>query len=147
MKLVFELKEALKNDPARIEATRALTLNEARPSMGVRGRFGLFASQQWWDNIQNGSMPRRLVSGVISRAYVSGQNATVNNTIDMVTPEGAVRGEGIYVNDRADIALFQVGHRVEMLYALDEMKHQAAADGGANYAKVALEVVVSLAPA
>lgn len=147
MKLVFDLKEALKKDPERIEATQALTLNEARLGMGVRGRFGLFASQQWWDNIANGSMPQRLVSGVISRVYVGGQNETVNNMIDLVTADGVVRGEGIFVNDRADIALFQVGHRVDMLYALDEMKHQPAADGGVNYAKVALEVAVSLVPA
>ena len=147
MTLVFELKEALKKDPQRIEVTQALTLDESRPGMGVRGRFGLFASQQWWDNIENSSMPRRRVSGVISRVYACGQNETANNMIDLVTADGMVRGEGMYVNERADVALFQVGHRVDILYALDEMKHQPAAGGGVNYAKVALEVAVSLIPA
>ncbi|ATQ74009.1 hypothetical protein CR152_05355 [Massilia violaceinigra] len=147
MKLVFELKEALRHDPKRIELAQALTLDESRPGMGLRGRFGLFASQQWWDHIEQGKMPRRLVSGVISRVYISGQNETVNNTIDLVTPEGVVRGEAIYVNRRADLALFQVGHRADILYALDELKHQPAPDGGVNYSRVALEVAVSLHPA
>ncbi|MDQ1920069.1 hypothetical protein [Massilia pseudoviolaceinigra] len=56
----------------------------------------------------------------------------MNNTIDLVTPEGVVWGEAIHVNKRADLSLFQVGHRADILYALDELKHQPAPDGGVN---------------
>lgn len=146
MKLVFQLTEELKRDQERVTLAQALTLNEAKPHAGLRGRYGLFASQEWWDNIEQGKMPCQLISGVISRVYVGGQNETVNNMIDLMTPDGEVKGEGIFLNDRADVKLFRVGCRADILLALDEMKHQPAANGGINYSKVTLEMAVSLEP-
>jgi hypothetical protein len=53
---------------------------------------------------------------------------------------------GIYVNDAEDVKLFRVGARVDVLYALDELKQQPAREGGINYSRIALEMAVSLMP-
>ena len=87
------------------------------------------------------------VSGVVRRAYVAGQDGgDENNGIDLLLDDGTVRDVGIYVNDKAYVPLFRVGCRVELVYALDELKKQPAPDGSVNYAKVALEMAVSLEP-
>ncbi|EMI40263.1 hypothetical protein RRSWK_07223 [Rhodopirellula sp. SWK7] len=39
------------------------------------------------------------------------------------------------------------GHLVHVVYALDELKRQPAADGGVNYSRVALEMAISEQPA
>jgi hypothetical protein len=52
MKTVYTLSKALELDPKRIELARKLTLDKSRPRLGLRGRYGLFASEEWWQNIQ-----------------------------------------------------------------------------------------------
>ena len=147
MKLVYQLSEELKNNSERVSLTQALTLDDTRPSMGLRGSLGLFGSQLWWNNIQQGVMPLLRISGVVRRAYCAGQDPTgENNMVDLELVDGSVRTVGIYVNDKIDIGLFKPGHKVEIVYALDELKHQPAVDGGVNYSKVALEMAVSLTP-
>jgi hypothetical protein len=53
--------------------------------------------------------------------------------LEIATPSERV--VGIYVNDREDADLFLPGRRVGIVYALDELKQQPAADGGVNYFK------------
>jgi hypothetical protein len=114
--------------------------------MGLKGRHGLFASAQWWRSIRNGSMPQLVVSGVIQRAYFAGQDSRgPNNTVEVLTATGTVEQVGIYIDQPRDVRLFQVGRHVAIVYALDELKQQPAADGGVNYSKVALEMAVSIA--
>jgi hypothetical protein len=148
MKRVYLLSEELKADPDRIALAQALTLNAAKPRMGLKGTLGLFGSPEWWANIEQRKMPVRFLSGVIQRAYVVGQDESVvvNNEIELRLDDGSVQAEGIYVSNEDDVNLFRVGHRVEVVYALDELKRQPAADGGINYSRVTLEMAVSLEP-
>lgn len=147
MKLVFQLSDELRVDPERVALTQALTLNASKPQIGLKGTHGLFGSQEWWDSIFQRKMPLLFISGVIERAYIAGQDEQdMNNTVDLVQADGVVRSVGIYVNDRGDVRLFQPGRRVDIVYALDELKLQPAPDGGVNYSKVALEMAVSLDP-
>jgi hypothetical protein len=147
MKMVYKLSEDLKNNPERIALTQALTLDKSRPSMGLKGAFGLFGSQDWWENIKQGKMPMLFISGIVRRVYSAGQDElAANNTVDLVLSDGSVRAVGIYVNDRNDIDFIRIGCRVDIAYALDELKQQPAVDGGINYSKVALEMAVSLQP-
>lgn len=148
MKRVYLLSEELKRDPERVALTQALTLNPDKPLRGLKGMHGLYGSPQWWASIEQGQMPLLFVSGTIRDAYVAGMDGgEENNAIDLVLDDGSVRNDvGIYVNDKADIALFRVGCRVELVYALDEMKKQPAPDGSIDYAKSALEMAVSLEP-
>lgn len=145
MKLVFKLEDQLREDPVQVELAQALTLNASRPRMGLRGVHGLFGSQDWWASICAGRMPLLYQSGVVQRAYVSGQDeSTSNNTIDLKLDDGSVLMTGIYVNNKNDAGLFRPGCLVGIVYALDELKQQPAANGGVNYSKIALEMAVSL---
>lgn len=147
MKLVYLLSRELKANPRRVELTQALTLDQSRPNMGLKGTYGLFGSQEWWDSIEQRRMPVLFLSGVIKDAYVSGQDPSeINNTIDLMLDDGSVCEVGIYVNDEHDISLFRVGCRADIVYALDEMKEQPDVDGGINRSKTALEMAVSLQP-
>ncbi|MDN4065338.1 MULTISPECIES: hypothetical protein [Ralstonia solanacearum species complex] len=145
MKLVFRFEDRLREDPMQIQLAQALTLNPAKPRMGLRGTHGLFGSLEWWASIREGRMPLLYLSGVVQRAYVAGQDPSdSNNTIDLKLNDGAVQTVGIYVNKKTDAGLFRPGCRVGIVYALDELKQQPAADGGINYAKIALEMAVSV---
>lgn len=145
MKLVFCLEDNLREDPAQIQLVQALTLNPAKPRMGLRGSFGLFGSSEWWTSIREGRMPLLYLSGIVQRAYVAGQDeVTSNNTIDLKLDDGSVQMVGIYVNNKGDADLFQPGRKACIVYALDELKQQPAADGGVNYSKIALEMAVSV---
>jgi hypothetical protein len=147
MKRVYLHSQELKNDHERVAAAQALTLNTAKPLLGLKGKHGLYGSPEWWASIEQHKMPLLFISGIILRAYVAGQDGgNENNTVDLLLENGSVRDVGIYVNDKADIPLFRVGCRVEIVYALDEMKKQPAPDGGINYAEVALEMAVSWEP-
>ncbi|WP_440467008.1 hypothetical protein ACKI1H_28010 [Pseudomonas sp. YH-1] len=119
MKRVYQLSEELKNDPEQIALAQALILNFSRP-MGLKGTHGLFGSSEWWSSIEQRKIPLFLVSGVICRTYVAGQDGSeVNNGIEILLDDGSVRDVGIYINDKADMPLFQIGCRVEIVYALD----------------------------
>lgn len=145
MKLVYELSEELKSNLERISLTQALTLDISRPVMGLKGSLGLFGSSEWWNNIKNGVMPLLLITGTVRRAYVSGQDSSErNNMIDLILADGSACAVGIYVNNLNDVNLFEVGCKVKVIYALDELKCQPAADGSVNYSKIALEMAVSI---
>jgi hypothetical protein len=148
MKVVYRLAEELKNDPGQVALAQALTQDKSRPSMGLKGTFGLFASPQWWDSIDQGRMPLLKLSGVIGRTYVAGQDESESvNSMELILADGSVRLEGIYANNEDDKKLFRVGCKVEVIYARDELKQQPGADGGINYSEIPLEMAVSLKPA
>ena len=149
MKRVYLLSEELKTDSTQVSLAQALTLNSSKPLLGLKGKNGLFASPQWWASIEQRRMPLLFVSGIILRTYVAGMGDDGDdeiNSIDLLLDDGSVRAEGIYVNDKTDLVLFRTGCRVELVYALDELKKQPAQDGGVNYSEVALEMAVSLEP-
>ncbi|NHZ84198.1 hypothetical protein F2P44_33870 [Massilia sp. CCM 8695] len=147
MKIVYELSEKIKADPQSVVDTHALTLDSSRPQMGLKGAFGLYATEEWWDSIYQAEMETLYVSGVIVEAYVAGQeHLNCNNEVDLMLSDGTVQPVGIYVNNKADTSLFQIGHRVDIIYALDELKEQPSKNGELNYLKIALEMAVSLEP-
>lgn len=147
MKCVYLHSEKLKANPERVAAAQALTLDLLRPRLGLKGTHGLYGSKEWWSSIEQRKMPLLFISGIIRRAFVAGPDGgDENNGIDLLLDDGFEQVEGIYVNDKADISLFREGCRVELVYALDELKKQPAPDGGINYLEVPLEMAVSLQP-
>jgi len=148
MKLVYTLSEELKERPERIALTQALTLNKSKPQMGLKGTYGLFGSQEWWNNIKQKKMPLLFLSGIIKRTYAAGQDpSTIDNSFSMLLDDGSVHDESIYsYTKEEDKRLFCIGSRVEIVYALDEMKQQPAIDGRVHYSYIVLEMAVSLRP-
>ena len=145
MKVVYRLAEELKNDPEQVALAQALTQDKSRPAMGLKGTFGLFGSQEWWNNIEQGNMPLLKLSGIITRTYVAGQDESESvNAMELVLADGSIRPEGIYANHADDKKLYRVGCKVEVVYALDELKRQPGHDGNVNYSEIPLEMAVSL---
>ncbi|PIF09165.1 hypothetical protein [Janthinobacterium sp. 13] len=147
MKPVYTLAEALAKDPGRVTKTQALTLDSARPHMGLKGRHGLFASVAWWESIEAKRLPTQTVTGIIECTYFAGQDSRRGDQVNSVTlrlADGSTVDESIYINHKQDISLFVPGAMVTMVYALDELKAQPAADGGVNVARIVLEVAISV---
>ncbi|WP_321818803.1 MULTISPECIES: hypothetical protein [unclassified Paraburkholderia] len=145
MKLVFRFEDELQANPGRIALAQSLTLNPSKPNIGLRGTYGLFGSDVWWENIQSGQMPLLYINGVVIYIYIAGQSdGDANNTIDLKLDDGSIRSVGIYLNNVDDLKLFRVGCRVSIVYALDELKQQPGFDGGINQSRIALEMAVSI---
>lgn len=139
---VYDLSVDLNNDPERVRLAQALTLDADRPSLGLKGSFGLFGSPEWWENVRTGAILTERLIGVIRRVYAAGQDPSdIPNSFDMVTPDGETHSESIYVNARQDVGKFQLGSTVEVLYALDELKSPRR--DGTKYSKIVLEMSVS----
>lgn len=143
VKKVYQLSEELAQDPEQVADAQALTLDQSRPHIGLKGSLGLFGSAEWWANIEAGVMPLKRISGEIKRVYVAGQDRSdVPNAFDLLSGDGQVQMEGIYVNSPEDVAFYQVGRKVHIVYALDELK-MPLPDGGRNYSEIVLEVYIS----
>ena len=71
MYLVYDFKKDMKNRKKKehIEDTRLLSLND-ESIFGIKKDKGLFASDEWWANIDSGQIITRSVSGVISSIYM-----------------------------------------------------------------------------
>jgi hypothetical protein len=144
MRRVYLLSDELRSNPQQVELTQELTLDETRPAMGLKGSYGLFASEAWWDNINSRRMPLRFVSGTIIRAYEAGQDQEgVNNTVELRLSDGAAESVGIYVNDPRDVALFKEGKYVMVVYAVDELKSGSHSLGN-DQLEIALEMAISV---
>lgn len=147
MKIVYLLSEKLKANPEYASSTQALTLNKTKPFIGLNGTNGLFGTNEWWDSIEQGKIPLLFISGIIRRAYVTGQDpSNFNNTVDLLQEDGTIRSVGIYTNRKADSKLFKIGYSASIVYALDELKPQAIINSGQKYSQIALEMAVSLEP-
>ncbi len=145
LQVVYQLAVELAGDPAQVKAVQTLTKDQSRPFMGLRGKYGLFGSDEWWRNIQNGVLPTRHISGTIKRLFHSGQEQESEiNTFELLLGEGLLHIESIYTNDKANRNLFKVGSRVEILYVLDELKMQPAANSEINYSEIVLEMAIQV---
>jgi hypothetical protein len=143
MMKVYDLAIELARDPEQVELAQALTLNPKKPYLGLKGNHGLFGSSDWWQNIRNGVIPTKRLTGVIQRVYVSGQDASDQpNTFDMTSNDGNVYAEGIYVNSPDDAIRFKSGCTVDVFYAFDELKSPLP-NGEANFSKIVLEMFIS----
>ena len=146
---VYTLTEAMAQNPTRVTRTQSLTLDSAKPLMGLKGRHGLFASDAWWDSIKAGRIQTQTVTVSIERTYFAGQDSRRGDQINSFTlrlADGATVNESIYTHRKQDIALFVPGAMVTMVYALDELKEQPASDGSVNVARIVLEVYCALPP-
>ena len=143
---VYTLAAALVQDPARVAKTQLLTLDSAKPLMGLQGRHGLFASDAWWHSIKAGRIQTQTVTGNIERMYFAGQGSRRGDQVNsfiLRLADGSTVDESIYTHRKQDIALFVSGAMVTMVYALDELKEQPAADGSVNVARIVLEMSIS----
>jgi hypothetical protein len=63
MKLVYQLSVDLAENPASMYRIQKTTLDESKPLIGLKGTYGLYGSDEWWNNIINGVIPLVYRSG------------------------------------------------------------------------------------
>jgi hypothetical protein len=165
MKLVYELAKELKEDPEHVRLAQELTLNPNRPHMGLKGKYGLFGSADWWQNISiafgedrgflgwwnritRGQIKVGILSGTIESTYFAGQDSRWGdqvNSFDLKLADGSIIGESIYPKLKSDRKLFVPGAVVLIAYAFDELKAKLP-NGDPSYSKTVLEMAVSTKP-
>ena len=145
LELVYEFSKDIANDPDMIRDTHKLTLDDTKPFMGLRGDKGLFATQEWWDNIHAKVIPSEIKSGVITRTYTAGmENLSEDNSFDYVDKKGDIYSEGIYTLNKAQKKLFKLNHLVVIYYVYDEMKSSTLEDP--DFCPTVVEMAISVQP-
>ncbi|ATQ42522.1 hypothetical protein [Caulobacter mirabilis] len=143
-RVVYRLLDQLERDPDHVALAQALTLDAAKPLMGLRGRHGLFGSSEWWKSIEAGRIVTTRTTGVISRLWFAGQDSRqAPNTVDFIDDDGVLHSRGIYLTERSGRPLYALGRRIQYVEAHDELKAQPAADGSTDYARITIEVAIS----
>ncbi|QJD99469.1 hypothetical protein HH212_05075 [Massilia forsythiae] len=148
MKIVFKLRDELRNHLDHVCETRRDTVDPSKPATGLSGRYGLFGSLEWWGNVAQEKMPLQRVSGTVEAVHVAGTDEAVVQAVDVRSADGKV--QRIEVRARCEpgaAPLLVAGDTVSILCALDELKRQPAPDGGLNVARIALEIAVPAVPA
>lgn len=150
MKVVYELRRQLAEDPDHVVQVQTLTLNKDKPMLGLRGTCGLFGSEQWWKNIENGKLKTKMISGVISELVFAGQDSRWGNQVNSFKLGGTLSASqlmSIEVQEKQDRKLFCVGARVEAVFVLDELKDSSRFPfGKKNFSEILLEMAVSRWP-
>lgn len=119
---VFSLRKYLEDNPKDVLMTQKVTLNEKKTNLGLNGTYGLYGSDEWWNNINNNIIPKKTIEGRILRKYITGQDENIFNTIDILLENGIVFSEGIYFNNKKDIKLYDEGVNIKILYIYDDRK-------------------------
>ncbi len=110
----------LRHDRRTITLIQDATLNTE--DCGLKLEQGLFGSQEWWQAIEQGVIPKKQIEGVISRVYMSGHNDF---------PEFEVTSETAKTNweRKGNDTYFVVGRRAKILYVTQKFKKPLAIHG------------------
>ncbi|QQP95120.1 hypothetical protein [Lysobacter enzymogenes] len=142
MKDIYNLATALDGSPDLVRDTQALTLDQSKPGMGLKGTWGLFGSPQWWKSVRTGAIPRKSVSGVVTAVFEAGQDRSGSpNSFTLLTERGEEVSESMYSDTPDAMREFQVGKSVEIEYLFDELKERAP-DGAPTYLDIVLRVSI-----
>lgn len=125
-KLVYDLKKWLRNNRNDIELTHKLTL-DTNSSAGLKGDYGLYATDEWWGNIENGNIETYVISGTIIGLNEENPSMEANKvTIIKLGNEGREIYGGVdFTNKEAEAEyreLYKVGNKIVEFYILDKLK-------------------------
>ena len=65
MKLVYQVRVKIEQNPKHVKAAQALTLNQSKPTHGLNGTYGLYGSAEWLNNLELGVIPHKKITGLI----------------------------------------------------------------------------------
>ncbi|MDP9804690.1 hypothetical protein [Acinetobacter calcoaceticus] len=126
-KLVFDLKMWLeKNGEDDIKSTHALTLDNTTNS-GLSGVYGLYGTNEWWDNIAKGNIETYVISGVIEDVSTGNVFVDKNTMITIVSDntEDDIYEGVLFTNEslKSEYSnLYSKGNKIVVFYILDELK-------------------------
>lgn len=125
-KLVYNLKEYLLVNQDWIDGAQEVTLDQ-NSTAGLKGNYGLFGSDEWWGNIENGNIETYVISGTIiglneENPFMEANKVT---TIKIDTEEREIYGGVVFTSEEIEIRyrnLYKVGNKIVTFYVLDELK-------------------------
>ncbi len=104
----------LLDDKRTIKLIQDATLNTK--DFGLKPEHGLFGSEEWWEAIENGTIPKKVLEGVISRVYMSGHN-------DFPEFEVSARdGSKTSWERQGYDKYYVVGKKIKMIYVVQKPK-------------------------
>ncbi|RZF54564.1 hypothetical protein EXE30_04900 [Acinetobacter halotolerans] len=125
-KLVYDLKDWLINKHYDIELTHKITL-DTNSIGGLKGNYGLYATDEWWRNIDNGNIETYVTSGTIIGLNEENTFMETNKvtTIKLDNEEREIYGGVDFTNEEIEIRyrnLFKIGNKIVTFYVLDKLK-------------------------
>ncbi|MGB8808454.1 MAG: hypothetical protein WCD17_03700 [Acinetobacter calcoaceticus] len=126
-KLVYNLRNWLeKNGEDEIKSTHALTL-DSNTNSGLSGVYGLYGTNEWWDNVEKGNIETYILSGVIAELSKGNVFVDDNTMITIVSDntEDDIYEGVLFTNEnlkREYSNLYSKGNKIVVFYILDELK-------------------------
>lgn len=143
LKTIYSLKEKAKKDIEYIKLIHKTTLDHNKPNIGLSGKYGLFATEIWWENIKSGNILSSVKKGRIVKLYYSGQdNEDKYNSMDLLLEDGTIWSESIYLNNDDDYELLKIGSYIYIYYVHDERKIKN--NGVATYSDTVTEILINI---
>ncbi|GAA5587775.1 hypothetical protein Acal01_02954 [Acinetobacter calcoaceticus] len=109
-----------------IKSTHALTLDSTTNS-GLSGVYGLYGTNEWWDNVEKGNIEIYIVSGLIAELSKGNVFVDDNTMITIVSDntEDDIYEGVVFTNEnlkREYGNLYSKGNKIVVFYILDELK-------------------------
>lgn len=141
MHQVYSLEQQIQSNPELVAQAQALTLDQSRPKMGLRGQHGLFGTERWWSAIESGLIKRITREGRITRVYRVGVDpGSEANEVEFIDDGGSLRKDGLYFNHSSERKFYREGRNIRIEYALDESKKSQPSNP--DYIRITLNVFI-----
>lgn len=111
----------LRDDPHRVAAVQHATLTTC--AFGIEPTHGLFGSEQWWQQIESGSLPLQTLKGRINRVYMGSMGDFPE--FEMKCGNGSLHCFERMPGDGSRDALYREGRRVEVDFVWQEARREA----------------------
>ena len=121
-KEIYTLERDLESNPKRVELAQKLTLDDSRPSMGLKGTYGLFASEKWWYNFHKNKIPKVIYDGVIESIYFSGMH-NESKSFTLRLDGGGIYKYSLVADHKSDLKLYKEGARLKVITYIEKMKN------------------------
>jgi hypothetical protein len=146
MLTVYLLRDELEKDPESLKRAQAVSLDPAIQYAGITTRFGLYGTEDWWRNVEQGAVPRATYSGTIIETFYAGMDTDRrHNSFRMKTDDGREFSWGIVPENSSYKGLYRPGHRVEVITIFKEYKMRKP-DGSHETIESPLEIKLSTKP-
>ena len=122
----------LRDDHWTIEHTQQGTLSP--DDHGLKLTHGLFATEEWWNAIEFGRLPKYVIGGYISSVYMGSMGDFP--MFEISSESGKSRWARLGKDDN----LYEVGKRVRLTYVLQEWKNPAFVLGPHRKVVIMIEI-------
>jgi len=114
MKTVYNLRDDVKHIADVQEASLS-----PKP-FGLKAKQGLYGSEVWWQNIEEGKIPLIKFKGKITKLFTSGMD--YEPCFEMKMADGKTFEYDCVATKKSDKKLFQVGNDVEISFVFHPLK-------------------------